>query len=48
MTKIRINKCKFCNTKMEFDEAPTSGWVCKQCGYRIDINCKEYNKPKKI
>ena len=32
---------------MKFDDSPTQGWYCK-CGYRIDINGKQWYKNKPL
>ena len=35
-------RCKFCNKKMKYDTAPSTGWYCENCSCRKDDNGKEW------
>lgn len=34
--------CKICKRPMYFDDAPTCGWCCDYCKYRLDVSGVEW------
>jgi len=37
-----LRMCPLCLRAMKFDDSPTQGWVCEDCGYRCDVDEEEY------